>query len=94
MGQLTEAVNSLKESRTQQIQKLDSISEDIHTIKTKIYAAVVVVLIAGSVTGAILGIFGKPIVELIFNRGTTAPPQTSLPAQQPPSDSAPTKPRN
>jgi len=35
------------------------------------------------VTGAILGIFGKPIVELIFNRGTSAP-QTS---------SDPTKPR-
>ncbi len=83
MGELKEAVNGLKESRTQQTQKLDNISDDIHTIKTKIYAAVAIFLIAGSVTGAILGIFGKPIVELIFNRGTSAP-QTS---------SDPTKPR-
>lgn len=76
MGELKEAVNGLKESRTQQTQKLDKISDDIHTIKTKIYAAVAIVLIAGSITGAILGIFGKPIVELIFNRAT-APAQTT-----------------
>jgi peptidoglycan biosynthesis protein MviN/MurJ (putative lipid II flippase) len=79
MGQLKEAVGGLKESRTQQNLKLDKIIDDIHTIKTKIYAAVAIVLIAGSVTGAILGIFGKPIVELIFNRGTA--PKTSTPTK-------------
>jgi hypothetical protein len=81
MGELKEAVYGLKESRTQQLLKLDKISDHIHAIKTKIYAAVAIVLIAGSVIGAILGIFGKPIVELIFNRAT-APAQTT-PTNQP-----------
>jgi len=93
MGQITEAVSGLKESRTEQNHKLDKISDDIHTIKTKIYTAVAILLIAGSVTGAILGIFGKPIVELIFNRSPQTVTPTTAPAQAPVPESEPRKDR-
>jgi hypothetical protein len=88
IGALTEAVSGLKESRTQQNQKLDKISEDISEIKTKIYAAVAIVLLVGG----LLGIFGKPIVDTIFNRLSPPPAQVVAPAPQvPASEPTPVK---
>jgi hypothetical protein len=95
MGQLIEAVSSLKESRSDQNRKLDTINEKIEKINRTIYAAVVLIMLAG----ALLGIFGKPIVEVIANRTPPTPvinPASQVPSAQPPTtaEPSPAKTRN
>ena len=85
IGELTEAVRGLKESRTEQNKKLDTINEKLEKISSKIYAAIVVIMVAG----ALLGIFGKAIVEVIGNR--VFPP--SIQSQQNPAPQQPTQPQ-
>ncbi len=89
MGELKEAVNGLKESRTDQSKKLEAINEKLGSINRKVYTALAFIALAG----ALLGIFGKPIVEAIFNR--LSPAAQTAPATQPsvPEQSVPAKTR-
>jgi hypothetical protein len=72
VGQLTQAVNTLTDQQKSVSEKLDKISH-------KIYAAIVVILLAG----AILGFFAKGINDLIVHRIETpiAQPQSQSPAK-------------
>lgn len=75
MGQLTEAVNGLKNKQEEQGKKLESISH-------KVYAAVAIVL----VFGAILTFFAKSINDAISTRLLTTvvvQPQIPTPSQTP-----------
>lgn len=76
LGQLTEAVQGLKDQQEKQAKKLDGISH-------KIYAAIVLL----AVIGGILGFFAKSINDIVVHALLTPQQQTtSVPAaqQQPP----------
>jgi hypothetical protein len=88
MGQLTEAVGTLKESRSEQNKKLETITEKLEKINRKIYAALILLLAIGSV----LTFFAKSINDAITSKllapvtqqQLNAPPSTQ-PTQQIPS---------
>ena len=84
MGQLIEAVGTLKESRTEHTQKFDTINEKLEKINRTIYAATLIITIAAG----FLGVFGKSILDRVFPvspavQQVAPAPVVPLPTQEP-----------